>query len=1516
MVQGSSETPFLYTLTLADDGAPTNDKKYIRIPPSRQKTLIRWILQPGTLAAIDQAVLLTNYPCKGKSFERHTFRGINFKQDPQLLHAYCDLVLDQPGVYEYYVKYGADLEKTSSTSGRLVVEPHLLKSDGETMLPMDALMIQSVVPKWMGPISDWDRFFNFIQYAGYNMIHFVPMQQRGSSDSPYSISNQLSFSDDLFDDPSLSIQDRTALVKKTLKNLEDDYGILSLSDVVWNHTSNDSAFLLDHPEAGYNLHNSPHLIPAYELDTALIALSGELDQHGLKSNIETAADVDPIIAYIQQHTIPDLKLYEYKVIDVAKYVDMFRQRLINKDGTGVDTSIYRDQQVSKFSLKQQASFVIRKELVKQGSHQGTRFHKTLDLPGMVSFVLALENLDGIHQVTTPNNQASLIDKFQALLNECNLPSYKEYDQDVSIALDNIKNRMIFTRLAENGPHLGTISKSNPLVETYFTRLEQDKSKHPVGSLQLANNGWIWNADPLVDFAGAGSSAYLRREVIIWGDCVKLRFGRGPDDNPWLWKHMTDYTEQVASMFHGIRIDNCHSTPIHVAEYLLDAARKVRPHLYVLAELFTGSEEKDNVFVSRLGIHALIREAMQAWDTHELSRLVHRHGGKPVGSMDEDMTWKLEPYDGDILGGDNNDKIFRIPIAHGSSPRALFMDCTHDNETPLQKRLAQDALPNAAVVAFSDCSIGSVKGYDELYPRLLDIVSEKRQYATPDTSAGIVEIKHQLQQLHLSMSEQGYGQVHVHQENDYLLVHRHHPGSQDGYLLIARTAFPNASTGISPIILRKTQAEYVFGASLKIDDVNPKDDLAYLNGLPSHVDTLPSPELAPKQDDKGDYIQVILDDNLFTPGSIMVLKTSIGDVYEETKRMVTQLDDDVIKDLDLIDVNVALYRCEAEEMEYTGGDGVYSFPGYGKLIYAGLQGFMTVLEPIIVNSDLGHPVCDNLRQGKWALEYTVNRLDKYLPHYPHLEGLRHWLDSRMSKVKEMPDFLVPKYFAMTIQTAYNKVYLHALSLMSPLVQHGKNDVFLQQLAMTSVQMLGQVPSTGLHPTESNPSLAAGLPHFTNGPFRTWGRDAFISLRGLLMVTGRFDEAKNHILAFAASLKHGLIPNLLDSVRQPRYNARDAVWFFLQAIQDYVMMAPPSLDGLAILNEKVARRFPKDDRFVPVEEGYQYSCTLGEIIQEIFERHAKGIHFREYNAGPKIDRQMSDAGFNIDIQVDWETGLLVGGNEFNCGTWMDKMGESEKAHNKGLPGTSRDGAPIEISGLLKSALRWVIELNKAGHFKWTQVKDQDGKSVTYKDWNRIIQDNFEKVYYIPEDPADDGKYLLDSNIVNRRCMYKDVWKATKPYTEYQLRPNFCCAMVVAPELFGKQHAQAALQLAYKVILGPLGMRTLDPSDYEYRPYYNNSDDSDDIKVAKGRNYHQGPEWLWPVGYFLRAALHFQALTPSQVARILRNHRDEIQHNVWRGLPELTNKDGDPCWDSCFTQAWSSSTLLDLFYDVIEN
>ena len=165
--------------------------------------------------------------------------------------------------------------------------------------------------------------------------------------------------------------------------------------------------------------------------------------------------------------------------------------------------------------------------------------------------------------------------------------------------------------------------------------------------------------------------------------------------------------------------------------------------------------------------------------------------------------------------------------------------------------------------------------------------------------------------------------------------------------------------------------------------------------------------------------------------------------------------------------------------------------------------------------------------------------------------------------------------------------------------------------------------------------------------------------------------------------------------------------LQSIQDYVQFAP---DGLSILSESVKRRFPKDDTFVPWDDPRAYACsnTIAEIIQEILQRHVDGISFREHDAGPNLDMQMSDEGFNIEVHVDWETGFIFGGNQHNCGTWMDKMGESVKAGTKGVPGTPRDGAPIEITGLLKSTLHWLNGLSNKGLFPFKGVQ-ANGKSL---------------------------------------------------------------------------------------------------------------------------------------------------------------------------------------------------------------
>merc|ERR1719446_2022648 len=68
----------------------------------------------------------------------------------------------------------------------------------------------------------------------------------------------------------------------------------------------------------------------------------------------------------------------------------------------------------------------------------------------------------------------------------------------------------------------------------------------------------------------------------------------------------------------------------------------------------------------------------------------------------------------------------MPLRPRPCPALLF-DCTHDNQTPSEKRHPRDALPNAALVAASCASVGSVRGYDELLPTNPSVVFERRPY---------------------------------------------------------------------------------------------------------------------------------------------------------------------------------------------------------------------------------------------------------------------------------------------------------------------------------------------------------------------------------------------------------------------------------------------------------------------------------------------------------------------------------------------------------------------------------------------------------------------------------------------------------------------------------------------------------------------------------------------------------------------------------------------------------------------
>ena len=1488
---------------------------------------VRLLIPAGSPVARDGLIWTNCPPDHTIPFERAKFHKkvmrSSFHRDD-----YVDLHVFRPGSYCFYFSFRNDKDQLETTRKFYFVAPPTLSINGQ-FLQLNSIALESVVSKWMGKdLAAWDRVLDRIHKKRYNMIHFTPLQHRGESNSPYSIYDQLEYDPTFFKSPEE--------VAQLVRHIHKDYQMLSLTDIVFNHTANNSEWLREHPEAGYNRFTAPHLTAAIELDRELLHFSATMKNLGYPTVLNSLDDLLKILDGVKVHVLGSMKLWEFYVLNVQEHLEAVEKQWDQVDLRSLPDSTSMAITLSGTTVKKDhfrdiAKYVVDTITDSSFSTLGPRFAKKLDT---VKFIEILKTVYGAGEFTPAIKEA-----VHRILDEINLPFYREYDADVSAILEALYNRTKYLRLDEHGPKLGEVTLTNPLFEPYFTRfVGYDGVEYA-----LANNGWIWGGNPLVDFASSDSKAYLRRDVIVWGDCVKLRYGSGPQDSPYLWERMSKYIEMNAKIFDGFRIDNCHSTPLHVGEYFLDHARKFNPNLYVVAELFTGSEQLDCLFVERLGISSLIREAMQAWSEEELSRLVHKHGGRPIGSYkfvpmdnfafpaDIELDEEFTTYNPQEHSLKSVSEIMIPRVLTAIPPHALFMDCTHDNETPYQRRTVEDTLPNAALVALCSSAIGSVYGYDEIFPHLLDLVNEKRHYATEGCD-GIASIKTRLNairdQLNTMSHEIEDAEMHVHHAGEYITFHRVNAPTGTGWFLIARTKFSNSvdpNETLEPVIIGQTHCSLEFAYSLEmVGTVKDSEDTEYLRGIPTRLKELDGFEVTYDETLHASRIAITGD---FPPGSIAIFKTQQDGVDPSLDHFIRSGALKATRNVTLESLNYLLYRCAAEELDSSSGKfSTYNIPNMGDLVYCGLQGWVSVLRNIIFINDLAHPLSENLRSGTWALDYVINRLDSYR-NEPGIAEVQEWLVSRLGRVKQLPSYLRPSYFALAIGILYGCCRLRAMQLMSENI--GKATCFVQSLGMTSIQMISKLNSTSLVPFEQVPAMAAGLPFFSTSYMRCWGRDVFISFRGLLLATGRFDEAKSHILAFASTLKHGLIPNLLDAGRNPRYNARDAVWFFLQAIQDYIKIVP---DGEDILKEQVKRRFPLDDTWVAYDDprAFSYTTSVEDIIYEILSRHARGIQYREANAGPNLDRVMRDEGFNVEIHVDWSTGLVHGGSQSNCGTWMDKMGESEKAGSFGIPGTPRDGAAVEINGLLKSALRFVTELNKKGMFKYTEVpRNNSGETITFEAWNNLLQENFERKFYVPVDPQDDAKFDIDPTIVNRRGIYKDLYRSGKPFEDYQLRPNFAVAMAVAPELFTPEYAVHAVNMADEIIRGPVGMRTLDPSDYNYHPYYNNSEDSDNFATSKGRNYHQGPEWVWCTGYFLRAFVYFHFLTnaracdesktrPSsymyqQLYRRLEKHREWIMDSPWAGLPELTNKDAEVCNDSSATQAWSSGCILDLFLDL---
>ncbi|MCX8177233.1 MAG: amylo-alpha-1,6-glucosidase [Candidatus Bathyarchaeota archaeon] len=191
-----------------------------------------------------------------------------------------------------------------------------------------------------------------------------------------------------------------------------------------------------------------------------------------------------------------------------------------------------------------------------------------------------------------------------------------------------------------------------------------------------------------------------------------------------------------------------------------------------------------------------------------------------------------------------------------------------------------------------------------------------------------------------------------------------------------------------------------------------------------------------------------------------------------------------------------------------------------------------------------------------------------------------------------------------------------------------------------------------------SVIAGYPWFED-----WGRDTFISLPGLMLVTGRFDDARRTFLNFSKYSLNGLIPNLIsDHYGKPMYNSVDAPLWYVNAVLQYL----------------------------------KYTGDF-DFVKHHLWRDLKLI----------IDSFQDGTAFNIKVDDD---GLLAHGSQL---TWMDAVVD-------GKPATPRAWKAVEVQALWYNALRSLETL--ARHFnevkeaeKFAGIAEKAKESFLEKFWN---------------------------------------------------------------------------------------------------------------------------------------------------------------------------------------------------------
>jgi predicted glycogen debranching enzyme len=246
-----------------------------------------------------------------------------------------------------------------------------------------------------------------------------------------------------------------------------------------------------------------------------------------------------------------------------------------------------------------------------------------------------------------------------------------------------------------------------------------------------------------------------------------------------------------------------------------------------------------------------------------------------------------------------------------------------------------------------------------------------------------------------------------------------------------------------------------------------------------------------------------------------------------------------------------------------------------------------------------------------------------------------------------------------------------------------------------------------------------------------------------------------------------------------------------------------------------------------------------------------------------------GTRFGIKVD-PCGLLISGEPGVQLTWMDaKVGDWVV--------TPRYGKPVEIQALWYNALCIMEDL--AQHLGDKPARERYGGMATLAKWS------FNRQFWNEKD-----NYLYD--VVN----------GGPP--DASIRPNQIFAVSLPYTMLSPERAEFVVRTVQQHLLTPYGLRSLAPTDPQYRGRYTGD------PVSRDGAYHQGTVWPWLMGPFITAYIKVNRNSEparQQVETWLGAFKEHLSDAGLGHISEVCGGDAPHQPGGCIAQAWSVAELL---------